>query len=279
MRFFQWINKLTGFVSLIVLLTYAGCASNDEPKPVDCNTTDLAISLTSKSDPASCNTSNGSIVVSATGGAASYQFKLNSGTFAAANTFNNLGAGSFTIIVKDGNDCEKSLAAVVLTAPTSPVAGASTIAHHTNCLDANGSITVNVTGGTPPYEYKLGSGLFVSSNVFSQLKAGNYTVTVQDDADCSIEINNLVESKTTVSFSSGIKPLIETNCINKGCHNSGSWGDRNWTVDSNIKNKAQVIKTRTGNKSMPQDIAPTGLPQNQIDLIACWVDSGASITN
>jgi hypothetical protein len=26
---------------------------------------------------------------------------------------------------------------------------------------------------------------------------------------------------------------------------------------------------------MPADIAPTGLPQAQIDLIACWVDSGA----
>lgn len=53
-------------------LIYSGCASNDEPKPVDCNTTDLAITLTSKSDPASCNTNNGSITVSATGGEGPY---------------------------------------------------------------------------------------------------------------------------------------------------------------------------------------------------------------
>jgi hypothetical protein len=273
MKFYTW-PRLVSFSLLISFLVYAGCSSNDEPKPVDCNTTDLAISLTSKSDPASCNTSNGSIVVSATGGAAPYQFKLNSGTFAAANTFNNLGAGSFTIIVKDGNDCEKSLAAVVLTAPTSPVAGASTIAHHTNCLDANGSITVNVTGGTPPYEYKLGSGLFVSSNVFSQLKAGNYTVTVQDDADCSITINNVVNSSTTVSFQTQIKPLLETNCIKSGCHNGDNGADRNWSVFANVQAKASGIKTRTGNRSMPADNA-NALTQDQIDLIACWVDSGA----
>ncbi|MCE7864673.1 MAG: hypothetical protein DYG99_14120 [Bacteroidetes bacterium CHB5] len=255
------------------------CASNDEPQPVDCSTTDLAITLSSKGDPTDCNTNNGSIVVTATGGASPYQFKLNSGAFASATTFNNLGPGSFTVVVKDANACEKTLAAIVLSAPASPVAGTSTIVAHTNCLSPDGSITVNVTGGTPPYEYKIGDGSFVSSNVFDQLKSGSYTITVQDDANCAITINNVVNSNTTVSFTNDIKPLIQTNCINKGCHNDGSWGERNWTVDTNLKEKAAAIKTRTGNKSMPKDIAPTGLPQDQIDLIACWVDSGASITN
>ncbi|HRG10860.1 MAG TPA: hypothetical protein PLJ08_19965 [Cyclobacteriaceae bacterium] len=273
MKFNTW-PRIVSFSLLTSFLVYAGCSSNDEPKPVDCNTTDLAISLTSKSDPASCNTNNGTIIVSATGGAAPYQFKLNSGTFAAATTFTNLGSGSFTIIVKDANDCEKTLAAVILTAPTSPVAGASTIVHHTNCLDPNGSITVNVTGGTPPYEYKLGSGLFGSSNVFSQLKAGNYTVTVQDDADCSITINNVVNSSTSVSFQTQISAIIQTRCSLTGCHNGDNGASRNWTVLSNVQTNATNIKSRTGARSMP----PAGaqqLTQEQIDLIACWVDSGA----
>jgi len=275
MKYSTSCYRLVGFVLFVSLLVYAGCSSNDEPKPVDCNTTDLAITLTSKSDPASCNTNNGSIVVSATGGAAPYQFKLNSGTFGSAATFNNLGGGSFSVIVKDGNDCEKTLAAVVLTSPSSPVAGASTVTAHTNCLGPNGSITVNVTGGTPPYEYKIGSGAFVSSNIFGQLKAGNYTITVQDNADCSITINDVVSSNTTVSFETQIKPILQTNCIKSGCHNGDNGADRNWSVFANVKASAQNIKTRTGNKSMPADIAPTGLPQDQIDLIACWVDSGA----
>jgi hypothetical protein len=61
MKFYTW-PRLVSFSLLISFLVYAGCSSNDEPKPVDCNTTDLAINLTSKSDPASCNTSNGSIM-------------------------------------------------------------------------------------------------------------------------------------------------------------------------------------------------------------------------
>ncbi|MCW5912807.1 MAG: SprB repeat-containing protein [Cyclobacteriaceae bacterium] len=268
------IYRLAGVVLLVSLLAYAGCSSNDEPEPVDCSTTDLAIALTSKSDPADCSTNNGTIVVSATGGAAPYQFSINAGTFGSSGTFNNLGPGSFSVAVKDANNCEKTLSAIVLLAPASPVAGASVIAAHTDCLTPNGSITINVTGGTPPYEYKIGTGAFASTNVFSNLKAGNYTITVQDDANCSITINEAVASNTTISYTTDIAPIIQVNCIKSGCHNGDNGADKNWSVFSNVKEKALAIKARTGDRSMPQD-SPNALTQAQIDMIACWVDSGA----
>jgi hypothetical protein len=267
-----YLSSLFVWSSLII---YSACSSSDEPKPVDCTTTDLTPVLSSKTDPTDCIVNNGSIVVSATGGTAPYQFKLNSGTYGSATAFSDLGGGSFTITVKDANNCERTLAAVVLTAPAALQAGVSSISPHTNCASPNGSITVNVTGGTPPYDYKIGSGAFSSSNVFQNLKAGNYTITVQDESNCSITINNVVASNTSVSFETDIKPILQANCIKSGCHNGDNGADRNWSVFANVQSSAQDIKTRTGNKSMPLDIAPTGLPQSQIDLIACWVDSGA----
>jgi SprB repeat len=266
-------NRLVSVGLVASLLIYAGCASNDEPNPdaVDCGTTDLAISLSTKSDPSTCGTNNGSITVSATGGATPYQFKLNSGTFGSATTFSNLGGGSFIVTVKDKNNCEKILAEVTLNAPTSPVPAASTIANNTNCASPNGSITVNVSGGIQPYRYKIGTGAFVSSNIFSSLKGGNYVITVQDDANCLITINNTVPS-TAVSFQTQIKEILELNCIKSGCHNGDNGADRNWSIFSNVQNKATNIKSRTTSGTMP----PSGaLPQNQIDLIACWVDNGA----
>lgn len=274
MNLLKPISKLISMALLAIVLTYAGCASNDEPKPVDCNTTDLAITLTSQNNPASCNTNNGSIVVSATGGAAPYQFKINSGTFGTISTFNNLGGGSFNITVRDANNCEKILSAITLSTPTSPVAGASTIVAHTDCLSPNGSITVNVSGGTPPYEYKLGTGAFGSSNVFSQLKSGNYTITVQDDADCSITVNGVVANNTTVSFQTQINTILDTNCATAGCHNGANGASRNWTIFSNVQTNASNIKSRTGARTMPPAGSPQ-LTQSQIDLIACWVDAGA----
>ena len=58
-------------------------------------------------DATACGT-NGSITVAASG-STGFLYKLNStGTYQSASTFNNLGAGSYTIFVKDAGGCEKS---------------------------------------------------------------------------------------------------------------------------------------------------------------------------
>jgi hypothetical protein len=96
-------------------------------------------------------------------------------------------------------------------------------------------------------------------------------------SDCASEDidRSVCATLGTVSFQDDIKPILETNCIKSGCHNGDNGATLNWSVFANVQAKASAIKTRTGNKSMPADIAPTGLPQSQIDLIACWVDQGA----
>lgn len=269
------LKLAVGLGCVMLFLIYSGCSSNDEPQPVDCNTTDLAIALGTKSNPTSCGTNDGSITVIASGGMVPYQFKLNSGALGSAATFSNLSSGTFTISVTDKNGCDRELAGVVLTAPAAPAAGTPVLVSQTNCSGPNGSITLNVTGGTPPYQYKLGDGSFGSSSSFIGLKAGNYTVTVKDASNCTITVNSTIASQTGVSFATDIAPILQANCIKSGCHNGDNGADRNWSVFANVQSNAQNIKTRTGNKSMPADIAPTGLPQAQIDLIACWVDSGA----
>jgi len=269
------LKSFVGLSSVMLFLIYSGCSSNDEPQPVDCTTTDLAIALGIKTNPVGCGTNDGSISVTASGGLAPYQFKLNGGALGSANTFSALGSGIFSIVVKDKNGCERELSGVTLTAPSAPAAGTPLLVSQTNCSSPNGSITVSASGGATPYEYKLGDGSFGSLATFSNLKAGNYTVTIKDASNCTITINGTVASATTVSYATDIFPILQTSCIKSGCHNGDNGADKNWSVFSNVQSSAQNIKTRTGNKSMPADIAPTGLPQAQIDLIACWVDSGA----
>lgn len=267
--------RLLSAVAVMSVTVYVSCSSGDEPEPFDCNTSDLAIQLVADNDPTECGTNNGSIQVSATGGQGPYQFKIGTGAYGSNATFSNLGGGSYNISVKDNRGCEKQLAAVVLTAPSGPVAGTSDINAQTDCLSPNGSVTANVTGGTPPYQYKLGSGAFGTVATFSGLSAGNYVITVEDDAGCSVNVNASVASNTGITYTGDILAIFQAKCQFSGCHpDNGNWFDFN-----TAKSNAAAIKSNTTSGNMPKggSAAPGGaLTADQIKLIACWVDSGAN---
>jgi gliding motility-associated-like protein len=78
--------------------TVTGSVALEEPAP-------LAITFT-VNDPNCFGNSNGSIIVSATGGVQPYRFSINGGNPQASNVFPGLGAGSYTITAFDVNDCE-----------------------------------------------------------------------------------------------------------------------------------------------------------------------------
>jgi uncharacterized membrane protein len=78
----------------------------------------------------------------------------------------------------------------------------------------------------------------------------------------------------SVSFSNNIAPLISTNCALSGCHVSG----QQLPVLENyqqISQNAQAVKTKTGNGTMPPDGSGKSLTLEEINQIACWVDSGS----
>ena len=56
----------------------------------------------------------------------------------------------------------------------------------------DGVIAITTTGGTSPYQYKLGEGAFQGENEFSHLAPGNnYTVTVQDANGCEFNVTGI----------------------------------------------------------------------------------------
>lgn len=116
---------LTVLVIIVGTLTFNRCSSNDEPGLVDCTASDLSISLVTKTDPTSCTSGNGTISVSASGGRAPYQFKLNTDAYGTSAVFNNLPPGAFIVTVKDQNGCERELN-VTLEAPAGVTATATT---------------------------------------------------------------------------------------------------------------------------------------------------------
>lgn len=261
--------SLLMFAALAVYV--AACSSNDINEPVDCTTSDLAIKASTQANPTGCSTQDGSISVEGSGGKSPYQFAVNTGSYGTSSTFTSLGAGTHTLKVKDGNECERSIQ-VTLTAPGSTLAATLDNTADSECLTDNGKIVINATGGTSPYQYKIGSGAFGTTSTFTGLKEGSYAIVVKDDIGCTVTINSSVAHGTTgVSFASQIDPILKANCTSANCHGTGS-ANGDWTKFSAVSAKATLIKNRTTDKSMPQG---GSLTADQIALIACWVNDGA----
>ncbi len=130
----------------------------------------------------SCGQNNGFITVSASGGRAPYQFSLNGGALQGGTTFGSLGAGSYTLLVRDANGCEASRSFTLQDEGSISLAIAST--NKPGCGQTNGAITVQTNGGVAPFTYALNSGNFQNSATFTNLGAGTYTIRVRDGRGC-----------------------------------------------------------------------------------------------
>ncbi len=110
-----------------------------------------------------------SLTVSVTGGTASYSYKLNNGVYQSSNVFTSLTAGTYSITVKDANGCTYSKN-VTITQPAYSSLAITAIAGFISCNQGTTTVTVNATGGTPPYS---GTGTYT-------VTAGTYSYSVTD---------------------------------------------------------------------------------------------------
>jgi len=143
------------------------------------------LAATVQSTPTSCSgANNGTITVTPTNGSTPYSYSINGGPFQFSNVFPNLSVGSYTINIIDGSGCTvNNLPAQIIAGP--PLA-ASIQPTPTSCSGANnGTITVTPRNGTAPYSYSLNGGAPQSSNVFTNLSVGSYTIVMVDANGCA----------------------------------------------------------------------------------------------
>ena len=112
----------------------------------------------------------------------------------------------------------------------------------TNCINNNGSITVNASNGTAPYQYALNGGAFQSGNTFSVLSQNSYTITVSDVNNCTFSIpasislqNNLILITTAdTSICAGGSFMPNTNSNASGFNWLPSTGVSNPSIASPV---------------------------------------------
>ncbi|MGB1317682.1 MAG: PKD domain-containing protein, partial [Flavobacteriales bacterium] len=124
---------------------------------------------------------NGQAEVDVAGGTIPYTVTWSNGD--AGYVANNLGAGTHTAYVTDGNGCMDSLQVAISEPDTIQLLQA--VINNTTCFDGNdGDATVLVEGGVAPYTYNwpfIGQ----SGNTATNLPAGAHVFVVSDANNCS----------------------------------------------------------------------------------------------
>lgn len=178
---------------------------------------------------------SGAIDITVLGGTSPFTYFWNTG--ATTQDLNGLPVGTYTLAVTDANNCVNSNSFVIIQ-PASALTASFTVTNATCFGLANGSILVNTTGGTVPYNITWPDGS--TGNSQSNLLAGNYPIQVTDANGCQVNLQAIITQPEEIiadfSFdvSSGCAPLTVTfNNTSQGNENSCLWNFGNGITDSN----------------------------------------------
>jgi gliding motility-associated-like protein len=187
-------NLAAGVYTPVITDTNTGCTVTGNPialtQPSDIFTSGAATSV-------SCNGgSNGLIALNISGGTPGYSVTWSNG--ATGQNLNNLTAGSYTPTVTDDNGCVKVGSAIIVGQPA-PITAIPTI-NNASCFgECDGSISLNISGGTTGYTATWSTGSTGTS--ISGLCAGNYSVTIQDANGCTFTDSYMVTQPAAFGLS------------------------------------------------------------------------------
>ena len=147
---------------------------------------------------ASCtgNTTLGSLLAVATGGAPGYTFKWTGGI--VGNPLTGIGVGTYGVRVTDSHGCQDTAFGTVSVKAHAVSLGQGQITNASCFGGSNGQIVAgNLTGGVAPvvYNWSQGTG---HTDTLSGLSAGTYTVTAIDANGCSTTASYTVGQATAI---------------------------------------------------------------------------------
>jgi gliding motility-associated-like protein len=162
---------------------------------------------------------NGSVTVTPTSGAGTYEYSINGGAWQASNIFNGLAPATHSIRIRLNGVCTSANIPAVITGGGG--VQATLTQTPTACTGVStGTITVTPTNGAGPYTYIIDGGTpqtVTAAHTFTGLGAGNHTITITDDIGC-ITTAPLTITVTTASGFTATASATATACpgVNNG---------------------------------------------------------------
>ena len=152
----------------------------------------VTISLDSLRHPTCSNDSTGAIFISVNSTGSNvvvewYEQGNWNQVIGYGTSIQNLTAGTYTVIARDLNTGCYADATFTLQSNPSPVIDSFSVSDASACGASDGTVTVHVSGGTPPYTYRwntIGGNAVGNAQTINNLAPGVYMVEVEDANGC-----------------------------------------------------------------------------------------------
>lgn len=239
---------------------------------------------------------NGSILVTPSGGTPNYSYIWNPAS-AFGNNPAGLAAGQYNLTVADANNC-RIQDSIIITEPASALVVTSS---HTDALcngagSSDGTITLNISGGSPPYTYQ-GNPVSAGVTIIPGLQPGTYSGNVIDSGGCSVAVSEtitgpapqtLVMSNDTVEPCNGSSSMFASALFNNpnppGTDTYAWTGGLTGSSISGLAAGVYVVTATDGNGcSLSDSVTITEPPAQVLPVSAvnalCFADSGTATAN
>jgi len=246
------------------LFNFPDLATIAEPPP-------LTAGLT-RTDVTCFGAGDGTITVTAAGGAGPYEYSSDGITYQGAATIGPLNAGFYTIWTRDANSCVVTDTVTILEPAEILIQNETpTYLCHGNL---QGEISINgVSGGVAPYTYSINGGTdFYSSNLFTGLAPGSYQTVVMDAIGCTINGNlNILTEPSQLQVATYSQVDI-TSCSdsNEGSilvTGTGGTGTINYSLDGDLPVSVGDFQNLSGGNHTITLIDDNGCTYDTIVLI------------
>lgn len=191
--------------------------------------------------------SSGGIAVTVSGGTTPYSYQWSNG--ALSEDLTDITAGDYALLVSDSVGCTAQLQETVTEPATMDplISGTSFTINNVSCYGgSDGSISLTVQGGVPPYVYQWSNGS-VDSTV-SNLSAGPIQVTIYDSNGCS------AGTGTTLSEPDPISPQLLAVSAYNGLFNVSCFGSSDGDVDVSVAGGTPPYSFTWSNGALSEDL-------------------------
>jgi subtilisin-like proprotein convertase family protein len=221
----------------------------------------LEVKLVEANNPTCKGKLDGNISISIVGGNAPYKYNWTDQSI--TRDLMNIDAGLYSVSVTDKNGCTTTKQNIELSAPQEIALTKDSLVSPLCYGYTDGKIFTTFSGGTQPYSYKWNTGGVAFQKDIFNLSAGNYSLTVTDQNQCSL-VKNFTLSQPN-SFA------IQVNSVDSIMCNGGNDGG----IDVNLIGGTPPFTYTWNNGKKTQDLS--NIPGGMYNLIA--TDWRGCITN